>query len=168
MVASGLLFGTSVMMAVWGASTLSRADEFGAATDHFSASHPDFDVTGWYPFAFEVAAVVSLVFAAGFSALGLLTLRGVAKSRALTVLAACAALPFVYLTYQDYGTPYLFPGDQSGAAGPMRALTPWRYAGWYHDLTIGLGVLVMTALVLVIALLAFESSKSRSWRRRLS
>ena len=167
-VASGLLFAISVMMAVWGASTLARADDFRAATDHFTASHPDFDVTGWFPFAFVTAAVVSVVFAVAFSALGLFILRGVPMSQVVTVLVGCAALPFVYLAYEDYGTPYLFPGTLSGAAGPMRALTPWRYTGWYHNLTIGLGALIMTGLVLVIALLVLPASESHFQRHRMS
>jgi hypothetical protein len=50
----------------------------------------------------------------------------------------------------------------------MRALTPWRYTGWYHDLTIGLGVFIMTGLVLVIALLVLPSSESHFRRHRLS
>jgi hypothetical protein len=167
-IASGLLFAISVLMAVWGASTLARTGDFRAATDRFTASYPDFDVTGWFPFAFVTAAVVSLAFAVTFSALGLVILRGVAMSRWVTIFAVCAALPFVYLAYVDYGTPYLFPGTLSGAAGPMRALTPWRYTGWYYDLTIGLGVLIMTGLVLVIALLVLPSSKSHFQRNRMS
>ena len=156
------------MMAVWGASTLARADDFRAAADRFTANHPDFDVTGWFPVAFVTAAVVSLVFAVAFAALALLILRGVSMSQVVTVLADCAALPFVYLAYEDYGTPYLFPGTMSGAAGPMRALTPWRYTGWYHDLTAGLGVLIMTGLVLVIALLVLPSPESHFQRNRKS
>jgi hypothetical protein len=163
-----LLFAISVMMAIWGASTLARADDFRAATDRFTASYPDFDVTGWFPFAFVTAAIVSLVFAVAFSALGMLILRAVPMSQVVTVLVSCAAVPFVYLTYQDYGVLYLFPGTLSDAAGPMRALTPWRYTGWYHDLTIGLGIVTMTGLVLVVALLVIPSLESHFQRRRTS
>lgn len=167
-VASGLLFAISAMMAILGVSTLTRAHYFRAATDRFTASYPNFDVTGRFPFAFVTAAVVSLVFAVAFSALGLLIRRAVPRSQVVTVLVGFAAFPFVYLGYEDYGTPYLFPGTSSGAAGPMRALAPWRYTGWYHDLTIGLGILIMTGLVLVIALLVIPSFESHFQRHRMS
>jgi hypothetical protein len=160
-VASGMLFAVSAMMAVWGAATLARAGEFGAAAYRFSASHPDIDIApGYFEIAFWLAAIASLLAALGFSALGFADLRGAPAARVTTWIAGCAALPFVYLTYEDHGEPYLFPGTASSAAGPMRALTPWRFSGRYHDLTTGLGVLTIAGLTAVIVLLALPASAS--------
>jgi hypothetical protein len=81
---------------------------------------------------------MSLPAAAVFTALGLAVRRGAANARELTWITGCAALPFVYLTDEDHRDWYLFPGTAHSAAGGMRALTPWRCSGWYHDLTVNL------------------------------
>lgn len=160
-VASAMLFTASAMMAAWGAATLGRAGEFGAAAYRFSASHPDIDIApGYFEIAFWLAAITSLLAALGFSALGFGVVRGAATARVMSWIAGGAALPCVYLTYQDHGDPYLFPGTASSAAGPMKALTPWRFSGWYHDLTTGLGILTMAGLTTAIVLLALPASAS--------
>jgi hypothetical protein len=157
LVAGGLIFAVSALMVVWGACTLSRAGEFGAAAYRFSASHQDVDIApGFFELAFVMGAVISLVFGLMFLLLGLL--NGRRGSRVVTWLVSCAALPFVYATYNDYGASYMFPGTASSAA-PMRILTPWRFAGWYHRMTVGFGILIIAGLVAVIVLLALPASR---------
>ena len=41
----------------------------------------------------------------------------------------------------------------------MRALTPWRYAAWYHTATATASILIMPSLVAAIVLLALPASR---------
>jgi len=165
--AAGLLFGASALIAVCGALAASRGGAFGAAAYRFVMSHPDVDLgPGYFEKVFWLATVLSLVAAAVFAALGLAVTRGAAAARELTWIAGCAAVPFVYLTYEDHGDWYLFPGTAHRAAGGMRTLTPWRYSGWYHDLTATLGILTMASLAAALGLLLLPSASAHFRRGR--
>jgi len=155
------------MIAVCGAVAVSRGGAFGAAAYRFTMSHPDVDLgPGYFEKVYWLAAVLSLAAAAVLAALGLAVTRGAAAARELTWIAGCAALPFVSLTDEDHGDWYLFPGTAHRAAGGMRALTPWRYSGWYHDLTAILGILAMAGLAAALALLLLPSASAHFRRSR--
>ncbi len=149
-------------MLVWGAYTLSRAGEFGAAAYRFSGSHPDVDLApGLFELAFVGGAIVSMLFAFTFTLLGYFDLRGVQAARVMTWLISCAGLAFVYVTYQETAEPYMFPGDmRTSSLIPMRHLTPWRYSGWYHAITVGFGYVSLASLLLAMVLLALPGSGS--------
>jgi hypothetical protein len=165
-VAGLLVLAVSALMVVWGGWTLSRAGDFGAAAYRFSASHPDVDLgPGYFELAFVLGAVINLLFALAFLLSGFLDLRGVLGSRVITWIVSSVALPFVYTAYEDYGSPYMFRGSASSAAAPMRTLTPWRFSGWYHGMTVGFGILIIVGLVLAGLLLALPAS-GRYFRAR--
>jgi hypothetical protein len=154
-----LLCTECVLMVVWGACTLSRAGEFAAAVDRFGATHSDVDLPGIISVAFVAGAIASIVLGVIFALTGLLGLRGARGTRPVTWLTAGAALPFVYATYQRLGEPYMFPGDmRQMCQAPMRALTPWRFSGWYHAVTVGLGDVIVACLLLVSVLLVLPAS----------
>jgi hypothetical protein len=159
-IASGLTFAVSALMAAWGGLTLSHAREFGAASYRFAMSHPDVDLApGYFEIAFVTGAVLSIFFAALFLIFGFGNLHGRSWSRVLTWIWGCAALPFVYVTYLDYSTLYMFPGDTRSATAPMRALTPWRYSGAYYTITTTSGILITVLLVTIIVMLALYSRR---------
>jgi len=165
--AGGLLCGASAMIAVCGALALSRGGAFGAAAYRFVMSHPDVDLgPGYFEKVYWLAAVMSLAAAAVFGALGMAVRRGAAIARELTWAVGCAALPFVYVTDEAHGDWYLFPGTAHRAAGGMRALTPRRYSGWYHDLTSTLGILTMASLAAALGLLLLPSANAHFRRSR--
>jgi mannose/cellobiose epimerase-like protein (N-acyl-D-glucosamine 2-epimerase family) len=165
--AGRLLFAAGALMAVCSALALSRAGAFGAAAYRFVMRHPDVDLgPGYFEKVFWLAAVLSPVTAAVLAALGLAVRRGAAAARELTWIAGCAALAFAYLTYEDQGDWYLFPGTAHRSAGGMRVLTPWRYSGWYHDLTAILGILTLASLAAALGLLMLPSASAHFRRGR--
>jgi hypothetical protein len=171
LITCGLMLAVSAMMAVWGAYTLSRVGDFGAAADRFSASHQDVDLApGYFELAFVAGAVISIVFAVIFLLLGIFDQYHRRSSRLLTWWATGSALPFVYLTYLRYGEPYMYPGDtREMAADSMNRLTPWRFSAWYHLMTVGFGALILACLVAAIVSLVLPALKPhlaiRPWSR---
>ena len=82
-------------------------------------------------------------------------------ARILLWLVSAAALPFVWRTLVKNGATYLRADGTGPALETTRAemkevngLTPWRFSGWYHSVTVGFGIALMFLVASAAILLA--------------
>lgn len=166
--ACSLIFVIAVLMAVWGVMTWSRRGGFDAAVHKVFVPNPDADITvGYLEFAYIAGAVMSFAFAACFLLIGAYVSIARNWARILMITGSCIALPYVLATYVFNAASYLKDIDTGPTDAVARAeliqlnsLTPWRFSGWYHGLTVSFGIAICIGVIGIIVLLMSRSSKA--------
>jgi hypothetical protein len=160
--------GCGAMLALWGVATLLRQRSFTRALMAVFGVNPNADTTvGWLSFLFFAGAAASLGLACALLFLGYHMSHAANWARILSWPLSAACLPFAWVTYVGNGEPYIDargtgPGDSEALDGMRQVgeLTPWRFSGWYHAITIGFGVALILCLVAAAVLLAAPASDS--------
>jgi hypothetical protein len=165
-VASILLAGSGLLLGVWAVATFWKFGQFSAAAHKIFDADPDADMSvGSLQVGFLTGAVLSMIVACTLLVLARGVYRSLNRARMLSRIVSLAALPFLWLTYIRNGTSYITaintgPGDTVARAemAKVNELTPWRFSGWYHSITLGFGIAVAIFLVVGVALLRSPSS----------
>jgi hypothetical protein len=106
-----------------------KTGAFTKAAETIFDADPNADISvGWLQIVFFAGGLLSIVFACFHWA------------------ACLAAMPFLGFTYIDNGKSYINaigtgPDDTTARLEMTKvdALTPWRFSGWYHGITLGFG-----------------------------
>ena len=129
--------------------------------------HADTSV-GWLEFKFFLGAAFSIALACMYLSLAAFVYQDRAwAARLLVWLVSYAALPFTWLAYVRNGVSYI----HAQGTGPdfattieemnrVNDLTPWRFSGWYHNITIGFGIALTIFIIGAVILLAVPSSNT--------
>ncbi len=166
--ALALILGCGAMLAVWGLATLSWQRSFTRALRAVFGTWANADMTvGWLSFLFFAGAAVSIGLACVFLFLDYHLYHASNWARILIWPLSAACVPFARVTLFGNGERYLDargtgPGDRQALDGMRKVgeLTPWRFSGWYHGITIGFGTALMICPVTAAVLLAVPASDS--------
>jgi hypothetical protein len=159
-VACGLILVSGVLLLLWGLATLSRRRSFNAAVKAVFDLDSNADTSvGWLEILFLFSAVFSMALGCVYLSLLILVYHGSTWARILVWLVSAAALWFTWHAHVRNGASYLHAQgtgpDLDVTIAEMRQvndLTPWRFSGWYHHITIGFGV-ALTAFIPSVAIL---------------
>jgi hypothetical protein len=157
-----LILGSGVLLLCWGLATLSRRPSFNAAVETVFRPDPHADTSvGWLEFKFLLGAAFSMALACAYLSLVAFVYHGSTWARLLVWLVSAAALRFTWLAHVRNGVSYL----HAQGTGPdldvtieemhrVNELTPWRFSGWYHNLTVGSGFALTIFIIAGAILLA--------------
>lgn len=165
-VACLLILGSGVMLLLWGVVTLSRQRAFNAAVRSVFDADVSADTSvGWLTAAFFVGAVFSLALACILLWLVIFVYQAEGVARIVLWLVSPATLWFAWRTLVNNGASYLHADGTGPDLETARAemnmvndLTPWRFTGWYHSVTVGSGIASMFFVVSAAILLAVPGS----------
>lgn len=160
-VAHLLVLGSGVMLLVWGVVTLSRQRAFNKAVAAVFGPDSSADTSiGWLEFKFSLGALLAIALGYLFLVLTFIY-HAEGWARILLWLVSAAALPLVWRTLVKNGASYLHADGTRQALETTRAemkkvneLTPWRFSGWYHSVTVGFGIALMFLVASAAILLA--------------
>ena len=168
--AAGLLV-TSAILLAWAFVTLLHLGSF-EATEHSVFSHdPSADTTVMVvKLEYLAGPFCSVVSGLACAVLAVLLLRR--AYRWVTIAAVLGSAPIIVLAVLAYvlgGRPYISaigtgPGE-SAAIGEMSQvdrLTQWRFSGWYHLMSVGLGVAIIVLLAVTVTLLVRPAATRES------
>lgn len=165
-VTSLLMIGSALLLGIWAVATLVKYGEFSSAAAEIFNADVTADMSwGFVTLAYQAGAVASLVLAGVLSALMIGLLRSHNRARIGFWITCLAALPLLWMFYIKNTTYISAVG--TGPTEPVarmemarvNELTPWRFSGWYHDMTLGVGVAVAIFLVAGAALLVSPASR---------
>jgi hypothetical protein len=174
------MLSSGIMLGVWGIITWWKTGAFTKAVETIFDADPHADISvGWLQMVFFAGGLLSIVIACFLLGLTAAIHRPQNSARILTWLVCLAAIPFLWLTYLDNGKSYINaigtgPDDATARLemSKVDALTPWRFSGWYHGITIGFGSAVAIFLICAAILLAIPPSGKyftgvpAGWRKR--
>lgn len=162
-VACGLIGASGVLLLAWGLATLYRRRSFNTAVKAVFDLDVNADTSvAWLEIKFLFSIVCSMALGCAYLSLLVFVYHGSLWAKIGVWLISAAALWFTWKTHVRNGVSYLHAQD----TGPdsdvtiaemrqVNALTPWRFSGWYHNLTIGSGYALMilisgTAILLAV------------------
>lgn len=163
-----LLFASGAMLLIWGISTWLRRHDFNGAVTFIFRPVQDADTTvNWLEFLYAVAASLSIVLAIVLIVAAVSIFRGSGKPRVGAWITGVLSLPVLWFVFIRNGTDYLSavgtgPSDPVARAGMARVnqLTPWRFAGWYHVMTITVGIAAACSIIAALVMLTLPSSSA--------
>lgn len=159
--AAGLL-ATSALLCAWALVTLLRLGSFGTAARSVFSQDPRSDTTVTVvKLEYLAGPFFSVVFGLACAVLAVLLLRR--ARRWVPIAAVLCSIPIAVLAILAYalaGRPFISAigtGPGKGAAiremNQVDHLTQWRFSGWYHLMSVGLGVAIIMLLAVVVTLL---------------
>lgn len=174
-----LLFASAVMFVTWAIATWSKHGEFDRAVERIfnavNAVQYTETTVGWLQFLYAAGAALSIVFGVLLIIAGVFIYRGSGWARVLAWIAGALSLPVIWLTFIRNGADYLNGlgtglSDAVGRAemATVNQLTPWRFAGWYHVMTMTFGIAIACSIIGLLTLLSLPSSGAFFIRARLS
>lgn len=163
-VACCLILASGLLLLLWGLATLSRRRSFNSAVATVFRPDSNADTSeGWLVILFLFSAVFSLALACAYLSLLVFVYHGSIWARVLVWLISAAALWFTWHAHLRNGVSYLHAQgtgpDLDVTIAEMRQvndLTPWRFSGWYHTITIGFGVALAALIPSAAILLALS------------
>jgi hypothetical protein len=169
-----LILAVAVMMGAWAFVTWSRMGPFDTAVHAVFDPDPEADTTvGYLELVFVTGPILSFAFALAFLILANGDSRARNWARVCTWIVSVLAFPLALVTYVNNGRTYILdidtgPNDTVARQlmAKLNALTPWRFSGWYHTMTVGLGVVIAGCLVAVVVLLATPTARAYFRRPR--
>jgi len=128
--------------------------------------HADTSV-GWLEFKFLLGAALSIALACMYLSVVAFVYQDRTWARILVWLVSVVAVPFTWKAHVRNGVSYLHaqrtgPDLESTIEEMKRVneLTPWRFSGWYHAMTRGSGIALLTAIIGAAILLGVPSSNA--------
>jgi hypothetical protein len=170
-VAGSLMVAVGVVVSSWAALAWMHNGSFDSAANAVFGppkfAFPDADFTlAELEVGYVIGPILGTLFGAWMLVLGVRKMQG-RGGRFWSLSASTLALIFASATLLANGQWYIRTGNTgasdartAAAVRHMDALTPWRFSGWYHSVTVGTGWLAAVALVSVIALLTLSVSSS--------
>jgi hypothetical protein len=165
-VACCLILASGVLLLTWGLATLYRRPSFNAAVKAVFDLDSNADTSvGWLEILFLFSAVFSVALGCAYLSLLVFVYHGSIWARIGVWLISAAALWFIWRALVRNGASYLHAQD----TGPdndvtiaemrqVNTLTPWRFSGWYYNLTIGSGYTLVILIIGAAILLAVPMS----------
>jgi hypothetical protein len=156
------------MLAVWAIASWLQQGKFDAALRNVFDRDPHADVTVfWAGLTYIAGPFFSLVFASAYAFLGILLLRRpyewVPVIAVLLSVPVAAVAVFTYIFSGRWYISAIGTGPDKSAAiremGVVDHLTQWRFTGWYHSMSVGFGLAIISCLAGAAALLVTATSK---------
>jgi hypothetical protein len=163
-----LLSASAAMLVVWIVSTWSKQSQFDRAVEFIFNAVQDADTTvAWLQFLYFVGVALSIVFAGMFVLAAIFIYHGSNWARVLAWIVGPLSLPFTWLTLIRNGVDYLNAlgtGPSDAAAreemAKVNQLTPWRFTGWYHMMTVTFGIAIACSILAALVMLSLPSSNA--------
>jgi hypothetical protein len=159
-VTSILIAGSGLLLGVWSVATFSKFGQFSMAAHKIFDADPYADMSvGSLQIDFLTGAVLSMILACVLLVLTSGVYWSSNRVRIVSRIVSLAALPFLWVFYiqntshmSAVGTGPPYPRARAEMA-KVNELTSWRFSGWYHGITLGIGITVAIFLVAGAALL---------------